>query len=235
MKGIQGLRHSVRECGEDLMRLLFPPLCAGCNQSERRPGDDFCLYCSCLLPRINQADARAVLQAKEHFADDSNDLYALFYYHRVGPVKHLLQAMKYHSHRQIAIKMGRRLGRGTVLKRAKNACLVPVPLHHRKLKKRGYNQAHEIACGLAKTWEAPIIELLRRTRQAAPASRMGKEERDHLALGLYELTQPVPGHIEHIILVDDVLTTGTTLKACAAAVQKDFHGKISFATVAITI
>jgi predicted amidophosphoribosyltransferase len=109
---------------------------------------------------------------------------------------------------------------------ARRQALVPVPLHPRRLRRRGYNQAASIADALARRTGLEVADCLARTGSAATQVGRGRAERRAGAAGSVELRAPAP---DRAVLVDDVATTGATLAACAAALR--LAGSVEVAAV----
>lgn len=129
-----------------------------------------------------------------------------------------LYAIKYGGNRRLALDWGRWLA-GTDQSPIKDAVLIPVPLHWRRRVHRGYNQAAWIAKGISQVWNVPVCaNILVRARHGASLTGMGREVRELAMAGAYTLRGgTTPG--QAVILVDDVLTSGTTLRACQAACE----------------
>ena len=170
-------------------------------------------------------------------------VYSLFYY--TNNWRKPIHLLKYNGHTPIGKYLGRMLGKKISLpdKSAHFDYIIPVPLHWRKLLSRGYNQSEVIACGIKEglsgreTDIAPQIlpNLLCRKRFAASQTSKEREQRWRSVKDAYALNRycrRVPGRGSHILLVDDVLTTGATLEACAAILVEELGCRVSIATLA---
>src|SRR5690606_11803808 len=112
-------------------------------------------------------------------------------------------------------------------------CIVPVPLHAVKLKRRGYNQSACFAHGLARSMQKPVIEDgLRQVRTVSSQTRKGRYQRYENVRGTIEVVDRSRLSGKHTLLVDDVLTTGATVEACADALLADPSVSVSIATLA---
>jgi ComF family protein len=112
--------------------------------------------------------------------------------------------------------------------------IVPVPLHPKRLKSRGYNQSEWIGKGLAEIMNKPQnIENLVRVKENVSQTRKSVYERYENTEGIFDLQDDTLFEGQHILLVDDVLTTGSTLEACVQALLKTKNVKISIFTLAI--
>lgn len=126
--------------------------------------------------------------------------------------------------------MGRLLARHQNLHKAKIDAIVPVPIHPDKKAVRGYNQSEMIANGLAEVLETPVIQALYRESQTVSQTKLNRVERWDNVKDAFscKATTELPNHI---LLVDDTLTTGATLEACAVKLLEKYNVKISVATL----
>ena len=170
-------------------------------------------------------------------------VYSLFYY--TNNWRKPIHLLKYDGHAPIGKYLGRMLGEKLLLPDnfPQFDYIVPVPLHWRKLLTRGYNQSEVIARGIrvglsgrGKEKGPQIVpNLLRRKRFAASQTSKVREQRWNSVKDAYALNgrcRSVPAKGAHILLVDDVLTTGATLEACAAILVEQLGCRVSIATLA---
>ena len=147
----------------------------------------------------------------------------------------LLHDLKYRSNLRAGLYLGRLLGLAL-----KQACLsdcdlmIPVPLHPKKLKQRGYNQSEIIARGASEVTGIPVANhLVRRTRHQRSQTLMSRQERFENMVTAFTLCDDPPDlNGKKILIIDDVVTTGATLEACTQVLIDRFHGQICIATVA---
>lgn len=141
--------------------------------------------------------------------------YSMAWFDKGGAIQHILQSLKYSKQPEIGIWLGMLYGKllansGTVF--PADTCLVPVPLHWRKHRKRGYNQAEKICKGLSKHLAMPIkTNLIRRIKYTKTQTRMSGYRRYTNVSQAFECRQPID---TPVLLVDDVMTTGATLESC---------------------
>lgn len=218
-----------------LSQLFYPNLCRSCD--NRPPIKDrlFCTHCLCKLP-FADIDAPHDNSFTRHFWGRLPVKYglSLFYYVQNGPVPRLIKALKYNGQSILGKKLGREFG--VLLKNSpflnEIDLIIPVPIHPKKLKIRGYNQALVIAEGMAEELCIPInAECLIRSNFNASQTLKTRNERV-IDLGKsFTLASPdISG--KHVLLVDDVLTTGATLEACGLELLKADNIEISLATLA---
>ena len=192
-----------------LTSMLVPPLCWGCGGVARRR-EPLCGGCRRLLRRL---------------APDPVPLCGVRVWAPVaytGPARDLVRALKFRGATAVADTMAAQIAANAPAEllgarhAASRPLLVPVPLHPRRLRRRGYNQARLIADALARRAGLAVVECLARTGSAATQVGRGRAERRAGPAGSVGLCAPAP---ERAVLVDDVATTGATLAACAAALR----------------
>lgn len=138
----------------------------------------------------------------------------------VPPFHGLLVRIKYEGDLPLALALGEWVGQEAALAglAAHADVLVPVPLTRQRMRERGYNQARLLAQGAATALHVPVEDLLVRRQQSSSQTALSAEQRGLNASGLYEARVPRPYRGGHIVLVDDVMTTGSTLTQCAEAI-----------------
>lgn len=192
-----------------LARMLVPPLCWGCGGVARRR-EPLCGGCRRLLRRL--APDPVLLCGVRVWAPLAYS----------GPARDLVRALKFRGATAVADTMAAQIAANAPagLLGAERATwrplLVPVPLHPRRLRRRGYNQAALIADALARRAGLELADCLARTGSATTQVGRGRAERRAGPAGSVELRAPVP---DRAVLVDDVATTGATLAACAGALR----------------
>jgi ComF family protein len=152
-----------------------------------------------------------------------------------GKVQHLIHQLKYRGRREIGMRMGFLFGSDlfeTEEFRDIDAIL-PVPLHRRKERLRGYNQSAEIAKGISQAMNKPLLKKnLIRTKHTSSQTAKDRYERWENVRGIFQVRNPNVLTNKHLLLVDDVITTGATLEACCETLLKIEGVKVSIATLA---
>ena len=208
---------------------LAPPLCWGCS-GPSRGGDPLCGRCRGSLQRL----------AADPVSLSGVAVWAPVAY--AGPARALVRALKFRGARGVADAMAAQIAANappglldartappTLLPRA---ALVPVPLHPRRLRSRGYNQAAEIAAALARRTGLEVADCLARSGATAP--QVGRDRAERRA-GPAGQIAPIGGVPARVLLVDDVVTTGATLAACRGALAGAGSEKVHAVVFARTI
>ena len=159
---------------------------------------------------------------------------SLFRFEKGSPYQVLLHDLKYRGNRQVGIYLGKLLGISLVdTKFTLCDLLVPVPLHRKKQRKRGYNQSELIARGVSRITGIPLrTDILVRTQTGSSQTSFGRMERFENIEGAFALAAGCPDLSgKRILLIDDVITTGATLETCGSLLKESFDCYIYIATV----
>lgn len=216
--------------------LFFPPLCQAC---ENVLGDNefvICTNCRHYLPtvstRFNVSDLK--IELLEDF--QIKTFSTLFYFQKGSLVQQLLHNLKYNNQQIIGTVLGEWLGerlRGLSSFQSTNK-VIPVPLHSKRLRQRGYNQvmafAKAIAVALNCSCDETVLQKVRNTKTQVFQS---KSDRWKSIQNSFELTNPEVISHKNVLLVDDIITTGATLNACAKVLLEGRPKSISVACIAI--
>lgn len=219
----------------ELSNLFFPNCCAVCDSKLLPAEEGVCLRCLHKLPKTNNFDepdnlAETLLAGRFPF-----ERVATFcVYSKQGVLQPLIHELKYNNKKEIGILLGKMFGKDLIGSNfIKNIdFIVPVPLHPKREKKRGYNQARMIAEGLSKATSIPVSNnnLVRSIFNPTQTKRT-KTQRWENVKDIFDVVSPKDYADKHILLVDDIITTGSTLEACAHALLKSPGIKISIATL----
>lgn len=217
--------------------MFYPKLCLSCGRNIPASQDICCVSCLYRLPKTNFHLDRENFFT-EHFWGriPVHSGAAMYYFAKKSRTQKLIHNLKYKNKPFIGLKLGQRYGLSLKESPYFNSVqlILPVPLHPHKKKIRGYNQCDPFAEGLSKSmgipWYAHALRRMERTETQTQKSRLDRFENVRLA---FQVAQPKLLEGKHILLVDDVLTTGATLEACALQILKVPGTKISFATIAM--
>ncbi len=223
----------------DFVGLLFPRVCLACQEPLGRGEDHVCTDCRAQLPytdyhRLAPLDNPLA----RRFWGKLPIAHALGYltFQKHGRVQHLLHQLKYKNQQEVGRVLGRWYGQELFESgyAATFDLVVPVPLHPRKLARRGYNQADSFAEGLATGLTCPWYpDALRRTAHTDSQTRKTRFQRWQNVATVFEAARPDLFAGQHVLIVDDVLTTGATLEACAAVLLAAGASQVSIATIAV--
>ena len=221
---------------KSLINLFFPRVCAACGNILLDSEDTVCTICRYLLPKTQyELNPDNPLAQMFYGQMPFNAVMAEFFFSKTGKVQHLIHGLKYHRCRENGIFLGQEIGK-TLLKAADYQnidYIVPIPLHPKKEKIRGYNQSHVIAEGISEIMNIPIAEkCLVRSVFTDTQTKKSREDRWQNVKDIFNIENHEKLERKHILLVDDVLTTGATLMSAGKALMQIDGIKISVATVA---
>ncbi len=221
---------------DDLISLFYPRLCAGCNTALVKGEEVLCLHCLADLPRTNY-HLLAENPVFQLFIGRANITLASSFcrFDKGGRLQHLLHQLKYKGNCEVGKKMGVLFGYDLIQSSSYQEidAIIPVPLHPKKEKKRGYNQSAEICKGLADSMNRPVISgNLVREVHTSTQTRKGRFERWENVSGIFIVKNEALLAGKHLLLVDDVVTTGATLEACCEPLLKISGVRVSIATLA---
>ncbi len=220
-----------------VLDLLFPKYCIACETLISAETGFLCLSCKHTLPYTdmekmeeNAAQIRMLTRLPVQYAA------SLLYFIDAGMVRAMLHKLKYHNRPEIGIYLGELLAQKFSAQswfRSIDA-IVPVPLHTAKKAKRGYNQSECIAEGIANYSHKPVLSnVIKRTRNTSSQTDKSRKERMDNVADAFALRRAKQVEGKHILLVDDVLTTGATLASCGRSIVTGADCTLSIATVAI--
>lgn len=222
---------------KNLLNLFFPVVCEACNNVLVDNELVVCTKCRHDLPvtnfHFNDADnVKKVVYGRVKLVQAT----ALLHFSKRGVVQQMLHNLKYRGHQDISGFLGRWLGAElkTIEAYKQVDVVVPVPLYKTKLRQRGYNQVEQFGKAIAKALNADYSdEVLIKTKSTKTKVFEGRLSRwnDDRAVFAISDTQSLRG--KHILLVDDIITTGATVEACATELLKIDNIKLSLATMAI--
>ncbi len=221
------------------LQLLYPRLCVACGAELPGPSSCFCLRC-----RLKLEPTTLHLQRENEFTDrfwgrlPVEAATALYRFHRLSPVQHALHGLKYRNRPDIGVLLGREMGQKlrTAEGFAEAEIIVPVPLHPAKERIRGYNQSACFARGIGEAMLKPVaVHALQRRQNNGSQTRKKRLERFSNVETVFAVASNAPIKGKHVLLVDDVLTTGATLEACAQILLNAGATRVSMATIAIAM
>ena len=220
----------------DLIALIYPRECTGCGEPLLKHEEEVCNFCYINLPKAN-FHLQQLNPVKNIFYGrvELETASSFYYFQKKGSVQKLLHAIKYKGNHELATILGNWYARDISADQAvmQSACILPVPLHRRKLKQRGYNQSEAFGKGLAEGLNLPLnTTLLTRSEHTASQTRKSRYERWENVEDTFDVMPDDSLKHRYVTLVDDVITTGATIEACCQALQQIEGIKINVLSIA---
>ncbi|RYJ53078.1 ComF family protein [Flavobacterium petrolei] len=222
---------------ESIINLFFPKVCSGCSSFLLSNENVICTVCRHEIPLTN------------HHLNPENDAFkkfygripvmhtsALFYFHKKGIVQELIHNLKYKGHEEIGAILGEWYAEDlkTIDLLQSVDEIIPVPLHRRKLKERGYNQVTAFGKALSSDLNIDYNgSILVRNVYSKTQSKKNLLGRTEGIESTFDVSFTEKDHNKHFLLIDDVITTGSTLEACSRALLKIPGAKISIVCMAM--
>lgn len=227
---------ALKRYTEDLINLLFPELCNGCGKLLYHGEKDICTKCLYDLPYTDFHLYKENPVAKQLWGRlPINAAMAMLYFKKGTKVQNLMHSLKYNSKTDVGITLGELMA-----KRLKESefyqnidVIIPVPLHQKKLRLRGYNQSEYIATGLAQELDVPFSSKnLLRKKSTESQTKKARYTRFENMQDVFEIKNVNELKDKHVLLIDDVVTTGATLEACGNTLLNIGIEKLSIAAIA---
>ncbi|HEA30412.1 MAG TPA: ComF family protein [Leeuwenhoekiella sp.] len=220
-----------------LFNLFFPAICLACEELLQTGEKLLCTQCRHDLPvtglhYTTQKPIHELLYGRVEIEHAT----ALFYFDKKSKVQQLIHNLKYRNHEEISGFLGKWLGFELAFLTDYRAidCVIPVPLHKSRLRARGYNQVTGFGKALADQLHVPLVtEILFRKRNTKTQVFMSRLSRSKDVIASFDVNELNQLRGKHILLVDDLITTGGTMEGCAVALQQIPGIKISIAAMAI--
>lgn len=224
---------------DDLLSLLFPRLCYACGNQLLRNEKLICTECYVLIPRTNYHLEEDNPVARLFWGRCKIEKAAAFsFYNRDSRIRKLIHNLKYKGIEAVGFELGKIYGESL----SKSDFLsdidiiIPVPLHPSKERIRGFNQSQIISDGISSATGIPVDRVsLNRITVTATQTRRSRIERWVNVEGIFCVKDPVMLEGKHILVVDDVITTGSTLESCANELLKAKGVKVSVAALAVAV
>ena len=208
-----------------LLDLIAPRLCVVCGRRLTVTEEVICAKCNFHLPRTDfHRDAYDNEMARLFWGQiPIEKASAIFYYEAHAESANIIYHLKYKNHPEIGEVMGRLMAKELQSAGFFDGIdgIVPVPLARKRLRQRGYNQSEEIARGVSEVTGLPVCQqvVCRKVFQGSQTSK-GRWERNENVEHVFELVDPEAIRGQHLLIVDDVVTTGATILACAKQLLK---------------
>lgn len=234
-----GTHHTLLEYLKDFIGLIYPELCLCCFEQNPQKSSIFCFDCNIDMPYTDQ-----FIVADNRFKDifygriDLRFAASYIYSYKGSNAQKMLYALKYQKKNEVAIEIGKIMGEKINEHWATTELdmIIPIPLHPKKEAWRGYNQSMELAKGLQKTTGIAInTRAVKKITHTDSQTSKGRAQRLQNVSESFIINDISDIQGKHILIVDDVVTTGATLEVCALICKKAKAASISMATIAMAM
>ncbi len=222
----------------DLLRIVFPVLCIHCGKPLVGNERYICTICLSEIPWTHQAQQPDnVTEMRLLGRVPTEAATALMTFKKGNVTQSIVHEIKYRGNCYLAYQFGHILGEELLLSGRFNDIdyIVPVPLHWYRIMQRGYNQSRLLCEAMAKVMKKPVVSnnLYRKKYTSSQTHKSRSDRLDNMS-GVFALRKPKQFENKHILLVDDILTTGATTEGCYIALSDVHDLQISVAALAIT-
>ena len=221
------------------MHLLYPQICFGCGTDQVEKAMPLCQQCIQYLPctdffSIKENPVEKIFWGRVPVQYAG----ALLFFTKDSLVQTLMTQLKYHHNKKVGILFGQLMGEAIAAeeKFKQIDLIIPIPISASKIHSRGFNQSEVIAMGMQQVWHRPLLKdvLIKRSWSNSQTKKNRKARLQQLP-DLFYLQKPTSIEGKHILLVDDVLTTGATLEAAIASLMTGSPASVSIAVAAYTL
>ena len=223
----------------DIFNLFYPKLCFVCENQLVKGEKTVCISCLSDLPVTNFCNLKNNnVETSSYGRILIEEATSLLYFHKKGKVQKLIHELKYNGKQQIGTFLGNWLGENMLSSRRFNDldCIIEVPLHKNKFKKRGYNQLKTFGQALSVKLGIPVMDnVLIKVSASQTQTKKNRFDRSLNIIEKFEMIDNQALKNKHILLIDDIITTGATLEACSTQLLQSKNLKISIATMAYTL
>lgn len=229
------MTNIVNDLWNDFFSLIFPENCVSCGQLLVRGEAHLCSICRYNLPVPDDTTRNTLLANKFVYEPKITFTSAFLIFKKSGITQKLLHQIKYKGNYELGVLLGAWYGDYLSDQPAFQSfdVILPVPLHSRKMRIRGYNQSMAIAEGISSTTGKPVeAKLLQRSKFTVTQTKKQKVDRWQNVESIFSVSQPDHVKGKKVIIVDDVLTTGSTLASCAAALLQNGSSEIGICALA---
>lgn len=232
------MKFFATEIFTDFISLFYPRYCLACDQGLAKGEETVCSACMLELPRTHyHTDSENALVNRLQGRVPLQFAVAFFLFRKRGKVQRLLHQLKYNNHPEVGDILGQVYGEE--LRQhyfdQRIDLIIPVPLHVSRKRKRGYNQSAEFGKGLSKSLNKPCHEdVLVRITKTETQTKKTKLRRWQNVKEVFHVAKPEQLQQQNVLLVDDVITTGATIEACAQMLLTAGCKTVSVASIAYT-
>jgi competence protein ComFC len=227
----------MRKISNILLNCWFPRVCSACHRSLSGKEEGVCFYCQQYLHKTNHFERKNnMLFLQLGYRMNLHSVQSLYFFQPKSIEQRAIHELKYKKNMQVGHFFGREMGRRILLTRWLKDVdfIVPIPIHKNKESERGYNQAQVLCEGISEETNLPILKILKKQTAGKGATKGNRMDRMNSRKIEFQIGTPVPSSAQHILIVDDVITTGATLESAFHILRNQFHGKISVVSIAHT-
>lgn len=230
--------NSLKKWKNGFLSVVYPSLCEICDRDLTEDRNFICRYCSADFDFTHYEKFESI-PVHEVFWGRVNieEGYSMLFYRQNSTTQKILHRIKYQNGHLLAVAMGEILGKKIKMVKGFDSldAIVPIPIHSKKEFIRGYNQSLKICEGINATTKTPIVELLKRKEHHESQTKKDRFDRWDNVADIFSCSNKKVGSLNHVAIIDDVLTTGATMEAAIRTLKyKNPELKVSVITLAIT-
>lgn len=207
--------------------LIFPVLCKACENELIQGEHQLCSKCMLELPKTYSHLEYNYQIAKRFMGKVPIDhVWAYLYFRKKSISSKLIHLVKYNDDQELGIALGKWFGHDLFVSKMYKQydVIVPVPLHPKRLKERGFNQSERIAEGIAEATQIPLItDAIQRKIYSVTQTRADRKHRSENVDHVFEIVKPELLRDKRVLIIDDILTTGATIESIAVPLRKYTH------------
>jgi ComF family protein len=231
---VSAFKATLKSLFNSVLDFVYPPLCLVCSRLLDTGKDHVCSECWESVPKVHP-DLALYLETRRKLVETESveELASLFVFEKEGALQKIVHSLKYSGVQTLGLEIGQRLGKNLIERSIQADALVPIPLHKRKLRERGYNQSELIARGCSLMMGIPVrTDLVIRGKFTETQTKFSLEERkQNMEDAFLCRSSDVKGKV--LILIDDVITTGSTIGSCAVVLKRAGAARIIAASAAL--
>lgn len=230
------LLSGLRQFFNSLQSTFFPRYCVVCGKRLSTAEEFTCIKCLAHLPLtgIKGKKGNIIERILWDYTIDTQRANSFLFYYPKSPYCNIYFHFKYYGHPDVAVAYGKLMA-GDLIDTGFFTgidCIVPVPLSAKRFRKRGYNQSERLAFGVSLVTGLPVItDAVARKVDNSTQTRLTTQERKENVENIFALVDAETLNGKHVLLIDDIITTGSTLKSCAYAVMQAKDVKLSVLTL----
>ncbi len=232
------LPNIIRNIHSTFLDVIFPRLCIACEKPLEGHEKFACSWCWQNILRVSPDDVTVrVLMRRFKEIGTIDRLFTPYYFEEQGTLQKIIHGLKYEGFTKLGVGLGEKIGELIVGENLpfRYEGIVPIPLHRSKYRERGYNQSEYIARGIAKILSIRDIEVsaVKRVRATQSQTHLNIDERKSNVEDAFRVMMPWKLKGKHILLVDDVITTGATIGECASVIRESGAASVAVASAAL--